>query len=268
MKKTILAMCCLVASCAIFAQNTNGDTSTSTTNGTDMNNTGNTLSSTGNYNAYSAPYLVQMDFARDYPSMTNVTWTPTGDWWTATYNQNGRYSRMYYNYRGEHYMVALPVTSTWIPDNVVSNAGNMFGGKIYDITELRGNNDQMIYQVRYINNNGMVTTDWLDANGAKTTYSNRTDDASMNNNMNNANSTDMNNQNSNVNNGSMNNAGNSSQVDMSERSTLTDMSSGSGTNNNRTGTITKKKTVKKNGHIKKKTVRKDASNSNLDNNQY
>ncbi|HEX6332920.1 MAG TPA: hypothetical protein VFZ78_01770 [Flavisolibacter sp.] len=162
MKKAILSLLFIGASYAIFAQ---VDTSTST-----MNNTSATLTTTANYQAFgtqiTAPTYVETYFIRDYPTATEVMWWEAGDWYHATYNNNGRYNHVYYNTNGSTFTVALPVTQNYVPDDVINKAGSMYGPMIYDITTMHWKDDADIYQVRLLQN-GTLVSEWIDANGNK-----------------------------------------------------------------------------------------------------
>jgi hypothetical protein len=190
MKKSILMMMMVAGSFAALAQET-GTSSSTTENGT--------LTSSGNYSAYTAPSNVQMYLYRDYPGVVNVTWTPMNEYWRATYNNMGRYDHVYYTTSGDHYLVTLPVTSTWVPDEVVSAAGNLFGANVYDITTLRGSDGNPIYQVRFLDN-GVLRSEWINDGGVKVSeyYRIDTDDnasnMNTNSNLNTTTNTDMNNQ--------------------------------------------------------------------------
>lgn len=158
MKKAILSLL-LTGSCGLlFAQT--GDT-------TNMNGT---MQSNTDYNAYSTynvmvPSNINNYVMRDYPSAANVMWQQNGDWYHGVYATSGRYSHIYYNQAGTTYMVALPVTQTYVPDDVISRVGSMFGPAIYDIAALKGSEGQNIYHVRLIEN-GQITDRWIGDDGA------------------------------------------------------------------------------------------------------
>jgi hypothetical protein len=275
MKRTFLAMALLAGSCAVFAQTdtttntttntTNMDNNTMSNNSSNMNSTNSTttnsnMTSSGSYNAYAtAPSNVQMYFTRDYPAASNVTWQQatniwnqgnaamnTSNYWVATYNTAGRFNRVYYDYAGNHYLVALPVTSTWVPDDIVNKVGSLYGANIYDITSLKGANGQTVYQVRVLDN-GQSRTEWIDDAGNKVTEYYRTDDMNngTTNDMNNSNMNNSNMNNSNMNNSNMNNMNNSN----TNSSTNTDV------NTNTTTTTTNDMNTSNQGTIKTKTKR-------------
>jgi len=55
----------------------------------------------------------------------------TNDWWYATYKENNRIVRVYYNtqpwymMRGENFKASLPVLNTFVSDQVILNAINI-----------------------------------------------------------------------------------------------------------------------------------------------
>lgn len=313
MKKTILSLLLIGSSCMVFAQvdstrrnNTNTYDSTrsmnnATMNGdsTGMNNMNNmnnnmnnmnrdsSMSSSGAYNAYGTtsvniPYRAQLNVQKDYPSANNITWTRSGDWYQGTYMNNGRYSHIYYNDRGDTYTVSMPVTETYVPDDIMNKVTTMYGPMVYDVTMMKGDSGQSIYQIRTLEN-GQVKAQWIgddgstvmdpfrsDINTNMSSSSNAAmdngnmDSSSMNNNMNNnMNATDsMNNWNNRNNTDSMNNMNNMNNMDSSRMnngtndmnntmdSTMTTDSSGHNTTSgmsNKGDTKVKIKTESKNG---------------------
>src|SRR6476620_4465475 len=195
MKKTILSLILIGGSCMVFAQNETRDTTTRPTtntydssrtmNNTNINNgiqtpvsnsgdTANTksaISSNNAYNAYGAtsvniPYRAQMNLQKDYPTANNITWTQSGDWYHGTYLNNGRYSHIYYDDRGNTYSVSMPVTQTYVPDDIMNKVTTMFGPMVYDITTLKGDSaHQNIYQIRTLES-GQVKTQWIGDDGS------------------------------------------------------------------------------------------------------
>ena len=78
------------------------------------------------------PTVIRENFQASYPSVTTATWMPvTNDWWYATYKENNRIVRVYYNtqpwymMRGESFKASLPVLNTFVPDQVILNAINI-----------------------------------------------------------------------------------------------------------------------------------------------
>lgn len=137
--------------------------------------TNDTLSTNRAYSAYgitsaNVPSNIQMYFQRDNPSATNVTWQQNGDWYQGTYNHNGHYSHVYYNRTGATYTVSLPVTETYVPDDIINKVSNMYGPTIYDVTTLKSNTDSSknIYQVRVIEN-GQLRAQWINEDGSSVT---------------------------------------------------------------------------------------------------
>jgi len=250
MKKIFLSTALAVSGLVLFAQDTTsrtnnsmGNTSNSnTTTNQQMNSSTNLNSNTYNtsdqmyntnasYNAYGIPNYVQMNFQTRYPNVTNLTWmAPTADWYHAYFPLDSRYTHVYYStdpyydvaYYPERvtgYTLSLPVLQTWVPDDVISTATNLYKQNLYDITALKGSNKQDIYQVRVMDN-GELKTIWMDANGTAVTDYWRTEDQ-----MNMNNTTDMNSATSTDTNAAMN--GNSTDNTNVKTKTKTKMSDGS-----------------------------------------
>jgi hypothetical protein len=166
------------------SMNGNGSMNNSNSWMSNMNNSGNmndSLRSTGTYSAYGtyAPPYVQSYITRDYPMSSNVMWRQNGDWWQGYYMENGLPHNVYYNTSGQTFNVALPVRQSLVPDAVISQAVNMYGPMVYDITTVKGTNKQDIYQVRVIEN-GTVRSEWLNEDGTKTIDIYRVETSDMN----------------------------------------------------------------------------------------
>ena len=78
------------------------------------------------------PTVIRENFKTNYPTVTTATWMPvTNDWWYATYKENNRIARVYYNtqpwymMRGENFKASLPVLNTFVSDQVILNAINI-----------------------------------------------------------------------------------------------------------------------------------------------
>jgi hypothetical protein len=193
MKKIFLSAVLAASSWAVFAQDTTNQQMNSGTNQNNTNLNSNTnlnnntsnqtynTSTTSNYNAYGIPNYVQMNFQTQHPSVTNLTWTsPTADWYHGYYSDpNGRYTHVYYStdpyYNVQYYpervvgyTVALPVLQTYVPDEVITAATNMYKQNLYDITALKGKDSLSVYQVR-VQDNGELKSMWMDANGTAVT---------------------------------------------------------------------------------------------------
>jgi hypothetical protein len=169
----------------------NTNNGTGTWNNGSMNNNNGTMnngnmSTTGNYSAYgatsvTAPSNIQSYMMRDYPSASDVMWQQQGDWYHGTYLNNGRYNHVYYNEAGATYSVALPVTQTWMPDEVINKMSSMFGPSIYDIAMIKGAGGQNIYHVR-LSENGQMRSQYIGEDGT-TINDPFVTDHNMNNNM-------------------------------------------------------------------------------------
>jgi hypothetical protein len=94
-----------------------------------------------------------------------VNWQQSGDFYHGTYLTNGRYNHVYYNMAGATYTVSLPVTQTWVPDDIINRASSMYGPTIYDLTTLKGSNGQNVYQIRTVEN-GQMRTQYITDDGS------------------------------------------------------------------------------------------------------
>jgi hypothetical protein len=148
MKKTFMTLCFLAGSVVLFAQSQEE----------------NTMTTTSSYNAYATPSYVQTYFMKDYPTVTNVNWVQDSEWWRATYNDNGRFVHVYYNDRGDHFLVNRPVAITSVPDNIFSAASDKWGDRVYSITTMTGLEGKTVYHVHLLKNEERISK-WLDASG-------------------------------------------------------------------------------------------------------
>lgn len=184
MKKIALTLLLAGGSIAVFAQETDTTKKPKTiidsTQGwradtmmnRDMNRTNinDTMSSSGDYNAYRAlniPTTVTRNFQASYPNVSDARWSKSynGDW-RVVYRYNGQNMNMYYSNRGESYMVALPVLQNMVPEEVVNKALELYGMNIYDVTRLKSVDSTMdVYQVRTLAN-GQLRTDVISADGS------------------------------------------------------------------------------------------------------
>ena len=105
------------------------------------------------------PTVIRANFQASYPSVTTATWMPvTNDWWYATYKENNRIVRVYYNtqpwymMRGESFKASLPVLNTFVPDQVILNAINTYGNDLYSITQRLSIGNEEVYHVTVIKN--------------------------------------------------------------------------------------------------------------------
>jgi hypothetical protein len=192
MKKTILSLLLITCSFMVFAQIDTTRRYTDTTRRdtmnmynqnvtgqpdsmgvTNYNNNPDTSTSVSAYPAYGTtsvtiPYRAQVNLQKDYPMVTanNIVWTQQGEWYHGTYMNNGRYSHIYYDDRGNTWTVAMPVIQSYVPDDIVSKATTMFGPMIYDVTTLKGDSaHSTIYQIRTIEN-GQVKAQWIGEDGS------------------------------------------------------------------------------------------------------
>jgi len=105
------------------------------------------------------PTVIRENFQASYPTVTTATWMPvTNDWWYATYKENNRIVRVYYNtqpwymMRGESFKASLPVLNTFVPDQVILNAINTYGNDLYSITQKLSAGNEESYHVTVIKN--------------------------------------------------------------------------------------------------------------------
>lgn len=105
------------------------------------------------------PTVIRANFQASYPTVTTATWMPvTNDWWYATYKENNRIVRVYYNtqpwymMRGESFKASLPVLNTFVPDQVILNAINTYGNNLYSITQRLSAGNEESYHVTVIKN--------------------------------------------------------------------------------------------------------------------
>ena len=105
------------------------------------------------------PTVIRENFKTNYPTVTTATWMPvTNDWWYATYKENNRIARVYYNtqpwymMRGESFKASLPVLNSFVPDQVILNAINTYGNNLYSITQRLSTGNEESYHVTVIKN--------------------------------------------------------------------------------------------------------------------
>lgn len=165
MKKVILATMLMAATWTLSAQVTVYRLESSATNP-----------------AYSVPDYIRVNFETVHPNVTVVTWSPAPDnMWLATYNDNNRVTRVYYNTSGEAYRLALPVISTHVPEEVVTAAIQMYGASLYDVTRMKAADNSEVYQVRLLEN-AVPRSVWMNADGTIVTtevFKIKTEDDSM-----------------------------------------------------------------------------------------
>ncbi len=141
------------------------------------NNSNSTMSSTGSYNAYSAaasvPNKVQSAFQQAYPGATGARWEQSNDFYRVYYQNNGQDMNMYYDARGNSFMMALPVTQSGVTTDVISKIKGMYGTNVYDITPIKVADHSDAYNVRIIEN-GQIRSEVVDAQGQTVTQIYRT----------------------------------------------------------------------------------------------
>jgi len=249
MKKTIFSLLIIGSSLAVCAQDVRSDSSSNnsssnnntnsynnSTNSNNSNQMNNSMSSNNSYNAYSnVPTNVRYSFQRDYPSASNVMWSQNNDWYHVSYLNNGQAMNTYYNLAGQTFNVALPVMETQVPADVVSRVSSTYGANVYDITRTKGENNQDVYLVRILDNNGQIRTERINGEGSAVTEGS----------MNSSNTTD---------NGTTTTSTTTTTDTNSSNSSTTDMNT---TTDNTTSTSTDANAAKQKDKLKIKTVTPD-----------
>ena len=136
--------------------------------------------------AYVLPDPIRVNYATSYPDAVVVTtWEPAGtSWWSATYKGDNRINHVYYSTqlwyleRDVNFKVSLPVISTYVPEEVITSAINLYGNSLYSVAKMKSANDMEVYQVRLLEN-GVERSTWMDAQGVVVTddvFKAKTDD--------------------------------------------------------------------------------------------
>ena len=129
-----------------------------------------TYSATSSNSTYKTPESIRVNFQTYYPGAEMVVWEPRGEWWHATYKGDNRMRHVYYAstvYYLEHpvnFMVALPVTNTYVPEGVITAAIDKYGNNLYSITKMKTANANEAYQVSLIEN-GTLKNVWMNEGG-------------------------------------------------------------------------------------------------------
>ena len=112
------------------------------------------------------PASVQSTFKAAYPAMTTVTWRQSGDWYSARYrDENGKLMEASYREDGKSFVrEASPILRTYVSEEAVNKAVEMFGANIYAIATVKGSEGDM-YNVTVIEN-GQSKTMWMNADGS------------------------------------------------------------------------------------------------------
>jgi hypothetical protein len=70
---------------------------------------------------------------------------------------------------------ALPVLQSYVPENILSNAKNTYGERLYSIKGVKSGNGEDVYQITLVDNQ-QSSVAWMGATGAEVAYVYRTDD--------------------------------------------------------------------------------------------
>ena len=178
MKKIILSLLFIGATCAVMAQqevkkttpanNTNNATANSNPENSAIHNSSypsNNMATTTTQTVV-VPPSVQASFKSGYPAASNVTWQQSGDWYTARYMDNGSIMQVLYREDGKVLSTMnAPVLQTYVPQDVVSKAIDKYGANLYAIGISKGPNGQDIYHVTLVGN-GQSKTEWMNGDGS------------------------------------------------------------------------------------------------------
>jgi hypothetical protein len=135
---------------------------------TQLNNA-NRLSTTTNSAAYSVtvPSSVQTSFQAAYPAAGTVTWQQSGDWYRVRHkDESGKIMESSYREDGKTFSrPAGPLKRTYVPDEVMDKAVEMYGVNVYAIAMTKGSEGQEMYNVTVIEN-GESRTEWMNLDGS------------------------------------------------------------------------------------------------------
>ena len=70
---------------------------------------------------------------------------------------------------------ALPVLQSYVPENILSNAKNTYGERLYSIKGVKSGNGEDVYQITLVDNQ-QSSVAWMGATGAEVAYVYRTDE--------------------------------------------------------------------------------------------
>ena len=127
------------------------------------------------------PASVQSTFKAAYPAMTTVTWRQSGDWYSARYrDENGKLMEASYREDGKSFTrEASPILRTYVSEEAVNKAVEVFGANIYAIATVKGSEGDM-YNVTVIEN-GQSKTMWMNADGSTVMNPYRTEEVQQTN---------------------------------------------------------------------------------------
>ena len=181
MKKTFLSFLCIGCTYALLAQqpdpNTNNPAPPTPPTPVTTEKTTVTPDMTTKSYSVTVPASVQSTFKAAYPAAATVTWRQSGDWYSARYkDENGKLMEASYREDGKSFIrEASPVLRTYVPEEAVNKAVEMFGANIYAIALVKGNDGDM-YNVTVIEN-GQSKTMWMNADGSTVMNPYRTEEA-------------------------------------------------------------------------------------------
>ena len=162
---------------AVENRNTIGNTPP---NSTPVNNAPTPDINTTTYSV-TVPASVQTTFKAAYPSAATVTWRQSGDWYSARYkDENGKLMEASYREDGKSFVrEASPILRTYVSEEAVNKAVEMYGANIYAIAMVKGSEGDM-YNVTVIEN-GQSKTMWMNADGSTVMNPYRTEEVQQTN---------------------------------------------------------------------------------------
>ena len=104
------------------------------------------------------PAPVQRCFQNNYPGAMAITWQKLGgEWWSGTSRNNGQTMSKCCDMNGQGTVVAIPVTETHIPADMVASISDKYGAELYDITCVKGMDGNDGYVVRLLQHGNLKT---------------------------------------------------------------------------------------------------------------
>ncbi|HYF31180.1 MAG TPA: hypothetical protein VD993_08685 [Chitinophagaceae bacterium] len=154
--------------------NTIGNTPPDNNHNTGMPLNNNTTTATY---SVTVPTSVETSFKAAYPMASTVTWRQSGDWYSARYkDEHGKLMEVAYREDGKTFTrAASPLLRTYVPEEAVNKAVEMYGANIYAIALVKGSEGDM-YNVTVIEN-GQSKTLWMNADGSTVMNPYRTEEA-------------------------------------------------------------------------------------------
>ncbi|HEY0678423.1 MAG TPA: hypothetical protein VGD17_09055 [Chitinophagaceae bacterium] len=167
-------------------RNPTGTPANSANQNTMNGNSGTVATASGNASySVTVPASVQTTFTAAYPAAGKVSWHQSGDWYRVRYMENGQLMEGIYREDGKSFTrQASPILKTFVPQEAVSKALDIYGINVYSIARAKGTAGQDVYNVTVIEN-GQTRTEWMNEDGSTvmTPYRTETDQQSANTNL-------------------------------------------------------------------------------------